>query len=277
MVAKTLLRGLDLIEVVGLNGPLTVTELARRTGIEVSIVSRTISSLEPEGWLVRRQGKIQAGPRCALLAQVSPASQTIRAAEPLVGAIAGATQIATIASGLIGRHVMVLAAAGANRPAPATGISSRVPVHVMAAGRAIASLLDSDQLTRVLPPEPYPGAETVIDALDAASTIPSMLADFQKPAASTPATPRTRRELDASLRRIRTDGFARDNGEIHPGVHCIAIPWTAPSGLPSAITCIGSRDDVLARKAIVETCLRAATQPGAAAPDVIRAASLAVD
>jgi DNA-binding IclR family transcriptional regulator len=265
-----------LIEVVGLHGPLTITELSRRTGIDVSIVSRTVSSLEPDGWLIRRQGKIQAGPRCALLAQVSPANLAIRAAEPLVVAVAGATQIATIASGLVGHDVMVLASADANRSAPTVGIASRVPVHVMAAGRAIASLLEADELTRVLPPEPYPGAEAVMDQLDSASPIPAMLPDVGEPTAGKPAIPRTRSELEASLRQIRTAGFARDEGEIHASVRCIAIPWAAPGGLPSAIACIGTRDEVLARAALIETCLRAAAQPGAGAADVIRAASAAV-
>jgi DNA-binding IclR family transcriptional regulator len=272
MVAKTLLRGLDLIEVVGLHGPLTITELARRTEIDTSIVSRTVSSLEPDGWLVRQHGKIQPGPRCALLAQVSPASHAIRAAEPLVSAIAGVVQVATIASSLVGHDVMVLAAADANRPAPSAGISSRVPVHVMAAGRAIASLLDTDQLTKVLPSEPYPGVETVIDALDTRSTIPAMLARLEAPGRRPPAPPRTRGELDAMIRRIQEDGFSRDEGEINPGVRCIAIPWPA-AGLPSAIACIGSRDDIVNRTSLIETCLRCAVQPGATARDVIQAAA----
>jgi DNA-binding IclR family transcriptional regulator len=242
----------------------------------VSIVSRTVSSLEPDGWLIRRQGKIQVGPRCALLAQVSPASEVIRAAEPLVAAIAGATQTATVASGLVGRDVMVLAGADANRPAPASGIPSRVPVHVMAAGRAIASLLDTGELDRVLPPEPYPGAETVIGTLDAASAFPALISDFLEPAAGRPPLPRTRPELEASLRRIRAEGFAHDVGEMHPGVRCIAIPWAAASGLPAAIACVGKRDDMLSRGPLIETCLRAAIQPGAGAADVIRAASAAV-
>jgi DNA-binding IclR family transcriptional regulator len=273
LVAKTLLRGLDLIEVTGLHGPFTITELARRTGVDVSIVSRTVSSLEREGWLIRRQGKVQVGPRCALLAHVSPASQAIRAAEPLVAAIAGAAQIATIASGLVGHDVMVLAAADANHPPPAIGIPSRVPVHAMAAGRAIASLLDTDELDQVLPAEPYPGAETIIDALDTASAIPSILASFSEPADGRPPLPRTRPELEANLRRIRAEGFARDNGEIHPGMRCIAIPWAAAGGLPAAFACIGSRDDMLIRGPLIETCLRAAIEPGAGPSDVIRAAS----
>jgi DNA-binding IclR family transcriptional regulator len=210
-----------------------------------------------------------------MLAQVSPASQAIRIAEPLVTAVAGATQIATIASGLVGRDVMVLTSANANRPGPAGGIASRVPLHAMAAGRAIAALLDPAVLDRVLPAEPYPGLESVMDQLDAASSIPSMLAEFTSPPVGTRPLPQNRAELNKIIARVHADGFARDEGEIHPGVCCIAIPWPAPGGLPSAIACIGSRDDVLSRTALIEACLRAAAQPGAGASDVIRAASAA--
>jgi len=115
-----------------------------------------------------------------------------------------------------------------------------------------------------------------MDSLDPASPLPAMLSDFQEPTSGRPAIPRTRDELEAILRRIRSEGFARDDGEIHASVRCIAIPWAAPGGLPSAIACIGSRDEVLSRAALIETCLRAAAQPGAGATDVIRAASAAV-
>src|SRR5580698_4536574 len=89
-MSKTLLRGLDLIELVGLDGPMTISEIARRTGIDVSIVSRTVAACEPDGWLSRADGRIAAGPRCALLGLASPATHAIRAAEPLVRAISAA-------------------------------------------------------------------------------------------------------------------------------------------------------------------------------------------
>ena len=71
-MSQTLLRGLDLIEEVGRSGPMTVTELSRRTGIHITIVSRTIKACEPEGWLVRVDGKVLPGPRSALLGLTSP-------------------------------------------------------------------------------------------------------------------------------------------------------------------------------------------------------------
>jgi DNA-binding IclR family transcriptional regulator len=70
-MSKTLLRGLGLIEQVGLHGPLTVTELARRSGIDVTIVSRTVKACEHEGWLARVDGKVGVGPRSALVGLAS--------------------------------------------------------------------------------------------------------------------------------------------------------------------------------------------------------------
>ena len=42
-----------LIEELGLYGPMTISDLSRRSGVHVSIVSRTVAMLEPEGWIVR--------------------------------------------------------------------------------------------------------------------------------------------------------------------------------------------------------------------------------
>jgi DNA-binding IclR family transcriptional regulator len=271
-MSKTLLRGLDLIEVVGLHGPLTITELARRTGIDITIVSRTVSACEPDGWLTRVSGKIVAGPRCALLGLTSPASQAIRLAEPLVHALAGTTGVSTFASALVGRDVMVLAAAAGSGPPLAVGISSRVPLHVMAASRAIAIQLRAEQLAKLLPAEPYADADSIIDSLDVASTVPGFLASYQRTGARDSGVPRTRAELDTELHRIRADGFARDHGEIHPSIHCIAAPWPV-AGQPAAIACLGSREEITTRTNVIEDCLRAATQPGATTQDVITAAA----
>jgi DNA-binding IclR family transcriptional regulator len=273
-MSKTLLRGLDLIEVVGLHGPMTITELARRTGIDVTIVSRTVSACEPDGWLARVDGKIVAGPRCALLGLTSPASHAIRLAEPLVHAIAGATGVATIASGLVGHDVMVLASAIGSGPPLTVGISSRVPIHVMASGRAIAIQLPAEQLTKLLPSEPYADADSVIDSLHTASSVPAFLASYQHAGSGTSGVPRTRVELEADLSRSRTRGFAVDSGEVHPSIFCIAAPWPT-AGLPASIACIGNRDEITAQMHLIEDCLRTATQPGATTHDIILTAAAA--
>lgn len=215
-MAKTLVRGLELIEDLGLYGPMTISELARRSGVHVSIVSRTVTSLEPEGWMVRVDGKIAAGPRCALLGLISPAGKTVRRSESLVKALAAVTGVATAASGLIGSDVMILSAAsGAGAELP-DGFSSRVPVYVMAAGRAIAAELPEQTLDTILPDGDFPDAARVLDSLDGSSPIPDFLASAGPDDDAPSSIPLSRADLDAEIAAIRADGFARDQGETPP-------------------------------------------------------------
>jgi DNA-binding IclR family transcriptional regulator len=271
-MSKTLLRGLELIEEVGRNGPMTVTELARRTGVHITIVSRTIKACEPEGWLVRVDGKVLPGPRCALLGMTSPVSSTIREAEPLVRAIAAITGLAASADGLVGDDLMLLTSFGTAGATDLAGALSRVPVYVMAAGRAVAAQLSADQLDVVLPAEPFPDAEQLLAALHQVGPTSSYLSGFQADRDPAAALPRTRAELDTELEAIRAGGFARDHGAIHPSIHCIAAPW--PTGtLPAAFACFGSRETIEGQTGLIESTLRAVTKPGATAQDVIDAAA----
>jgi DNA-binding IclR family transcriptional regulator len=269
-MSKTLVRGLELIEEVGLYGPMTISELARRGGVHVSIASRTVTALEPEGWLVRVDGKVAAGPRCALLGLISPAGKTVRRAESLVRAIALVTGVATAASGLIGRDTMILAASpGAGGELP-EGFSSRVPIYVMAAGRAIAAQLPAERLDAVLPAGEFPDAARVLESLAGSAPVPDFLASAGSREIEGPSVPVTREALASEIATIRDTGFARDQGELHPAIHCIATPWPTPE-LPAALACVGSREEVAAARDAIETCLRAAVRPGAGSQDVLDA------
>jgi DNA-binding IclR family transcriptional regulator len=274
-LSKTLLRGLDLIEEVGLHGPLRVTELAQRMDLDVSIVSRTVQALEQDGWLARADRKISVGPRCALLGLSSPADALVRQLEPLVGAIAGVTGVATSANALIGRDVMMLVSSGPPVSDKGDLISIRIPVYVMAAGRAIAAHLSVAQLDAVLPPEPFPGGAEMIASQVRSAALTAYFAELRSDEPPARSVPRTRRELELDLDNIRATGFARDRGELDPSVFCIAVPLPA-SGLPASLACFGPREVVISRRELIESALRAATKPGATAQDVVNAAA-AVD
>ena len=62
-MSSTFIRGLALLETIDLYGPITVTELAQRTGVDKSTVSRTLAACEPDGWVVRTEGRVALGPR----------------------------------------------------------------------------------------------------------------------------------------------------------------------------------------------------------------------
>jgi DNA-binding IclR family transcriptional regulator len=275
-MAKTLVRGLELIEDLGLYGPMTISELARRSGVHVSIVSRTVAMLEPEGWMVRVDGKIAAGPRCALLGLISPAGKTVHRAESLVKALAAVTGVATAASGLIGRDVMILAASSAVGSELPDGFSSRVPVYVMAAGRAIAAELPEQTLDTILPDGEFPDAARVLESLAGSAPIPRFLASAGEDDEAPGSIPLTRADLDAEIAAIRADGFARDHGELHPAIHCIAAPWPTPE-LPASLACVGSREEIETNRTTIEACLRAAIRPGAGAQDVFDVAARGPD
>jgi DNA-binding IclR family transcriptional regulator len=273
-MSKTLLRGLELIEAVGVHGPLTVTEIARRMGAEVSFVSRTVSALEPDGWLARVQGRVVVGPRCALLGASSPANDAIRRAEPIVRAVAGIVGVNTIASALVGREAMVLAAATVRDGlGPLTGGTlSHTPLHLMADGRAIAAQLSSETLDDVLPDEPYPTAQELLEGEafgDAVTRFMDALPGSQTPLHTLVSG---RAELDAAVAQILAEGYSYDTGQVHPGIYCIARSWPA-ANLPSAIACIGTRDEVFGQRELIESCLAAATAPGATPQDIARAAA----
>jgi DNA-binding IclR family transcriptional regulator len=270
-MSKTLMRGLDLIEEVGRSGPLTVTELSRRTGIHITIVSRTVKACEPEGWLVRIDGKVLPGPRSALLGQASPASRTIAQAEPLVRALAAVTGLAASADGLVGRDVMLLCSFGAAGAADLAGALPRVPVYVLATGRAIAAQLSSERLDALLPAEPYPGTEQLVPGLQEVAPLSSYLASFHADREAA-ALPLTRADLEAALEPIRAGDFSRDHGAIHPDIHCIAAPWPTDT-LPASLACFGGREKIETEAELIEATLRAAAKPGATAQDVFDAAA----
>src|SRR5580692_10356787 len=141
-MSKTLMRGLTLLEAIDLRGPMTVMELSRDSGLDKSIVSRTVTALEHDGWVARHKGKVEVGPRAALLGHTSQASRAVRRAEPLVHAIAGVTGLLTQAYGLIGSHAVVLASAGGRGVNAQAGLGSEVPLYVTAAGKTIAAQLE---------------------------------------------------------------------------------------------------------------------------------------
>jgi hypothetical protein len=102
----------------------------------------------------------------ALRGLISPAGKTVGRAESLVRALAAVSGLATAARGLIGLDVMTLASSSAVASDLPVGFSSRVPVPVMAAGRAIAAELPAERLD----------AQRLLESLAGSAPIPDLLA-----------------------------------------------------------------------------------------------------
>ena len=282
-MSKTLLNRLAMLEVLDKFGPLTITELAQRSKLDVTVVSRTVSACEPDGWLIRLDGRVALGPRCTLLGHSGPIADVITRAAPLVHAVAGVTGLLTHAYGLVGANAALIAAAPGREPlAVPVGLAAQAPLFATAGGRAVAAQLDPDRLDALLPAEPFPDAAAIV----ANVTGTTAQALFGPPAsADSPAAgrsvgldagplPRGRAELRVQLERVRRDGIAVDSGELDPAVWCIAVPWPQ-TALPAALVCLGPANALANGRELIVRALTAAASPGAAPDEVVASVATA--
>jgi DNA-binding IclR family transcriptional regulator len=278
-MSKTFLSRLAMLEVLDAAGPLTISELAHRSGLDVAVVSRTVAACEGDGWLTRAGGKIAIGPRTTLLGHFGPFAEVIARAAPLVHAVAGVTGLLTHAYSLIGASSVLVAAGPGRGPGIPPGLAARAPLHATAAGHAIAVQLDPARLDALLPPEPYPDADAVTAAMAGTAAepffTPATTATTATTAAAQPPLPRRRDDLQARLGLVRTDGYATDPAALHPAIACIAIPWPQP-GFPSALACLGLPEAITASVPLIRRALALAAQPGSTPNQVITGTAQAI-
>ena len=273
-MSKTLLSRLAMLETLDACGPLTVTELAQRTGLDVTVVSRTVSACVPDGWLMRVGGRIALGPRSTLLGHGAPTAIVIAAAAPLVHAVAGVTGLLTHAYGLVGNQSMLIAEApGRGRSFP-VGLALKAPLYATAVGRAIAVQLAPAQLSRLLPDEPYPGAADLVAVMTGTTAEAIFSAPQSGPISARPDQPAlatTRDELETQLDALRRAGVSIDIGALDPAIHCVAVPWPQ-ADLPAAFACLGSEQALATSHDLIRRVLDAAAKHGADPRDIIAAA-----
>jgi DNA-binding IclR family transcriptional regulator len=272
-VSKTLLNRLAMFETLDACGPLTIVELARRSGLDATVVSRTVAACEPDGWLIRVDGRIALGPRCTLLGHSGPTADVIDRAAHLVHAVAGVTGLVTHAYGLVGTHAVLIAAAAGRSPGAPVGLGVKAPLYATAGGRAIAVQLRPERLDALLPAEPFPDADALIAAMS--GTVADVFfspADADLLPRAQPGLARTRGELAVQLDAIRAERFAFDAGAFDPALHCIATPWPQPA-LPASLVCLGPAALITAGEQSIKRVLTAAAQPGAGPQDVIAASA----
>ncbi len=272
-MSRTFLRGLALLEVLDEIGSIGISDLARRLGSDKGAVSRMVTACESDGWVVRRAGKVELGPRAALLGQSSATSRLVRHVEPIAHAVAGVTGLLVQVSSLVGAKVISIATASGEDRAMPSGLDNRLPLWAGAAGKIVAAQLDPRRLDALLPPSPYPDPqvgnladETVGDEVFGGGT--------PHPRFATTLV-HTRADLERQLARIRIDGGFEEHGEIHPNGACVGVIWPE-SALPTALVCIGTHAIIAARRELLLVTLRAAVRSGATRGDVVTATASAL-
>ena len=275
-MSSTFMRGLLLLEAIDRHGPLSITELARRTGIDKATVSRLVTACTEDGWIARTDRGLTLGARSALLGRWAMGSDVIAQAEPLVHAIAGITGLVTHAYGLVGSSVVLLASASGRDEQQLLGEAVPGILNVTAAGRAIAAQLAPDRLDAVLPHEPFPDGSDFIEMTRKYEAAPFINRLLDAPDRTESAgVPTTRKALDSQLDRIRKVGVSFDPGDLTPNLACIAMPWPHPS-MPAALSCLGSPSDIASSEALIIRCLAAASLPAATPREVVAAAATVI-
>ena len=232
---QSLVRGFELLEAVGeLGGEAGLSELAGRTGLAPGTAHRIVRTLVDLGYLRQlpsRRYTLGVG----LVRLGDSAAQLLgRWATPvltdLVDAVGETANLALLDGD---RAVYVAQVPSPHSVRMFTEIGRRVPLHCTGVGKALLSRL------------PAAG----VDALIARTGLP----------AATPATITDPAALRAELARVRDRGWARDEGEQEPGVRCVAVAVTGPTG-PVAVSVSGpqGRLDEAAMVGIVALVIDAA-------------------
>ncbi len=201
-VINSLSRGIEILHFLAeASGPLGVTETAELLGVDPSTAYRLLTTLE-RGGFVRQDAdskKYSIGygvlnVASALLQRMSVAA----IADPYLRSMAALTLESTHLAVLDGaRAVFVARQSGTGILRVETTIGSSEPAYCTAVGKALLFDHTEADLTRL----------------------------FTEPLVRyTPHTITSISDLTAELARIRRDGYAFDDEELHPGVRCLAAP-----------------------------------------------------
>src|SRR6478609_3653416 len=191
-------RALYLLETIAeAGGEATLTELASRTGLNISTCHHLLATLIQRGFATKVPGRLYAlGARIIYLAHACLQVDLPRRAQPYLEAINQATGETVHLAALQGDNVVTLAVREARHAVRVdTGrIGKMEAPHATSLGKAILAWLPEDEMRRIL----AHGMKRFTD---------KTITEF-------PA-------LIESLRIVRRNGYALDREEFLPGVICV--------------------------------------------------------
>jgi DNA-binding IclR family transcriptional regulator len=205
---------------------LTVTEIARRSGLHVATASRLVEELSRFGWLQRdEKRKVRIGVRMWEVA--SRASSTLSLKE-------AAMPVMEDLHAIVGQHTQLGVMEGDDvlfierLTAPGavinyTRVAGRLPLHASSSGLLLLAYAPPAQQEQI---------------------IAQPLEVFTDQTISNPA------QLRTALAEVRRQGYAFLAGHIHPDATGIAVPVRDPSGSVVAALAVVVPNDVTARSRI---------------------------
>lgn len=197
---SALARAVRIVESFGLDdSTLTVSEIARRSGLHIATASRLIEELVGCGWLERENRRLRIGVRLWEVASRSSAAVGLRDVampfmEDLHAVVGQHTQLAVLESHEV-LFIERLSATGA--AINYSRIAGRLPLHASSSGLVLLAYGPFDLQERVIgrPMKVY-----------------------------TDKTIRTARQLRSALAGVRRQGYAFCAGHIYPETTGIAVP-----------------------------------------------------
>lgn len=192
---------------------LSVTEIARRSGLHVATASRLVAELSAHGLLARRDGAVRVGVRMWELAQRASPTLSLREAampflEDLHAVIGHHVQLGV----LDGDEVLFVERMSApNAVVNYTRIAGRLSMHASSSGLVLLAHAPPEQQERVL------------------------AAPMLRLTRKTPTDPKQVREMLAGIRR---HGYALCPGFIHVDATGVAVPVRDGSG--AVVAAIGA-------------------------------------
>lgn len=188
---------------------LTLSTIARRTGLAKSTTSRLVASMVSLGFLEQHERQISLGLRCFELGEkvIRPRSLR-RLTYAHMGELRRSTGQTTHLAVLEGRHVVYIQIMSSRRgPTLPSRVGGRVLAHATGVGKALLAHASVEVVEEYIAGGlPAVGPRTTVDP----------------------------DHLRAELWRIRAQGYAIEEEESGPGIVCVAAPIRVVDGSPIA-------------------------------------------
>lgn len=214
----SLQKGLDVLTCFGRqHSRLTLSEVARLTGMSPASARRSLLTLHQLGYLDSDGKRFWVQPRALLVAHAYLSSRPMPSlAQPLLDALSERTRESASLGQLQGDDAIIVARSTARRSlSTGLGIGSRLPAYCSALGRVLLA---------GLPP-------------------PAVLARVRgmRRVALTPQTVHSVSRVVELVERCREQGYSTNDGELELGVRSMAVPVRDRSGQVTAAMSIAVR------------------------------------
>lgn len=211
---QSLAKGFRVLEAFSPSAPqLTITEIAKSTGLDPGTVYRVVNTLSALGYLKKADSSRHYRLTLKILdLGFNAIGRTdLRSfSRPVLRSLVGEVNEAASLAALDGTEVVYVERvhAGLARLGVDTRIGTRLPAYCTAIGIAILAHLPDPEVVRIL------------EASDLVKL--------------TPKTPVTRAEIETRMKRVRRNGYILSDGEVVTGLRVLAVPILDVDGYPAA-------------------------------------------